>query len=293
MRVLVIAGTGFIGQFVSRGLVDEGHEVTVMHRGKHDLDKRVPGAVSLINSEPLSSMSALREGLAAGPDRVVHMLAMTEADARSAREVFAGKIERLVFASSGDVYLAYGRFIGSEPGPIEPMPLFADSSPLRSKFYPYRTIQTPSESLAYGYEKILVERLLMGAPDLNSVCLRLPKVYGAENNRFETVYRFAKYPHWRWTHGYVENVAAAITLALLHPSAGGRIYNVGELETPAVADRVARLPPSTSGAVLDETHEFGQDIVFDTRPIRQELGYREPVSWEESVRRTLGQARAG
>jgi hypothetical protein len=59
----------------------------------------------------------------------------------------------------------------------------------------------------------------MGAPALASVCLRLPKVYGRENNRFETVYRFAKYPHWRWTLGHVENFAAAIMLALLHPSA--------------------------------------------------------------------------
>jgi uncharacterized protein YbjT (DUF2867 family) len=30
---------------------------------------------------------------------------------------------------------------------------------------------------------------------------------------------------WRWSRGYVENVAAAIALAATHPAAGGRTYN--------------------------------------------------------------------
>jgi nucleoside-diphosphate-sugar epimerase len=34
--------------------------------------------------------------------------------------------------------------------------------------------------------------------------------------------------------------------------------------------------------------EFQQDIAYDTSRIRRELGYQEPVSYEEGLRRTLG-----
>ncbi|MGB6942672.1 MAG: NAD-dependent epimerase/dehydratase family protein [Bryobacteraceae bacterium] len=34
MRVLVIGGTGFIGPFVIKTLVDQGHDLTVFHRGE-------------------------------------------------------------------------------------------------------------------------------------------------------------------------------------------------------------------------------------------------------------------
>lgn len=285
MRILVIGGSGFIGQFVSRQLVAEGHQVAVMHRGKSELSKLVPGAASVINAEPLSSRSAMELGLAVKPDRVVHMLAMTESEALAAR-IFSGKIERLLFASSGDVYRAYGRFLNTEPGPLEPMPLSVDSSPLRRKLFPYR--KGGEAGSLNDYEKILVERLLMSDPGLKSVGLRLPKVYGRRNNRFETVYRFAGHPDWRWTHGYVENVASAIVLALLHSGAAGRIYNVGEAQTPTVAERLSQLPPSGLEPADDATYDFRQDIVYDTLPIRRELGYREPILWEESVRRTLG-----
>jgi hypothetical protein len=71
----------------------------------------------------------------AKPDAVLHMIAMGEDDARAAVEYFRGWTGRLVAASSGDVYRAYGRFTGIEPGPIEPMPL-TEEFPLRSVLYP-------------------------------------------------------------------------------------------------------------------------------------------------------------
>jgi len=36
-----------------------------------------------------------------------------------------------------------------------------------------------------------------------------------------------------------------------------------------------------------DAHNFEQDIAYDTQPIRRELGFREPISWEEAVRKTL------
>jgi hypothetical protein len=47
------------------------------------------------------------------------MIPMGEADARTAAHTFAGRVQRLAALSSGDIYRAYGRFTGLEPGPVE------------------------------------------------------------------------------------------------------------------------------------------------------------------------------
>ncbi len=65
------------------------------------------------------------------------MIAYTEADATGLVEAFRGLARRTVVISSADVYRAYGRFIGTESGPIEPTPLTEDS-PLRTALFPYR-----------------------------------------------------------------------------------------------------------------------------------------------------------
>jgi hypothetical protein len=43
MRLLVIGGTGFIGRFVVRQLISQGHEVAIFHRGRTRTD--IPLAV--------------------------------------------------------------------------------------------------------------------------------------------------------------------------------------------------------------------------------------------------------
>jgi nucleoside-diphosphate-sugar epimerase len=101
------------------------------------------------------------------------------------------------------------------------------------------------------------------------------------------VYAWRNHPDWRWTHGYVENVAAAIVLAALHPAAARRVYNVGEEYTPTVRERLAALPGSAIEPADDEGRNFGQDIAYDTTRQRRELGYTEPFSYAEGIRRTL------
>lgn len=176
---------------------------------------------------------------------VIHMIPMGEPDARAAVLAFAGHTERLLALSSGDVYRAYGRFTGLEPGPVEEG-LLTEHSPLRKTLYPYRGQAKSPEELDYYYEKILVEDQLLGHPQLPATVLRLPKAYGPGGNaNLATVYGYRNRPHWRWTHGFVENVAHAIVLAALHPAAANRIYNVGEALTPTIAERLQTLPSST------------------------------------------------
>jgi nucleoside-diphosphate-sugar epimerase len=167
--------------------------------------------------------------------------------------------------------------------------LLREDSPLRSNLFPYRARARSPDAFEYSYEKILVERVLMSAPDLPATILRLPKVYGPGGNAgLATMYAFRNHPSWRWTHGYVENVAAAIVLAVTDPRGAGRIYNVGEAVTPTISERLAGLPPSDIPASTDASLNFAHDIAYDTTRIRAELGYAEPVSYEEGLRRTRG-----
>lgn len=290
MQILVIGGTSFIGPYVVRQIKQLGHEVTVFHRGQTEAN--LPEGVTHYHSD-LAGIPVRRfpEDLPhRNFDVVIHMNAMGLEDAQAAVQAFRNWTGRIVWLSSGDVYRAYGRFSRHEPGPIEPGPLTEDS-PLRTIFFPYRDKAKSPDDLHYYYDKILVERTALDAQNPPAVILRLPKVYGKESNAdLATIYAYRNYPDWRWTHGYVENVAAAIVVAATGPAAPSRIYNVGEEPTPTISERLAGLPPSQMPEDTSSQFNFAQNIVYDTSRIRRELGYTEPISYTEGMRRTLGLA---
>ena len=284
MRILIIGGTRFIGPRVVRGLAQHGHKLAVFYRGVHEaaLPAGVRGFKNRCAQMPITRIP--KELIAYSPEVVLHMIAMGERDAEALRNAFVEVARRLVVLSSGDVYRAYAIFKGLEEGPLEPMPL-RESSPLRSKLHPYRSSNTPSDALEHYYDKVLVERAIVADVRLPATILRLPKVYGLEDNAdLGTVYGFRTHPQWRWTHRFVDNVAAAIAVAGESEAASGRIYNVGEETTPTTAERLRYLPPKPDAPIIDQQCNFAQDIVYDTAAIRRELDYREDVLERDAMR---------
>jgi nucleoside-diphosphate-sugar epimerase len=309
LRILVIGGTRFSGPHVVRRLVEMGHQVALFHRGKTEAD--LPKGVKHIlgDRRTLSNFSDQLKNFA--PQVVLDMIPATEQDARRVMGTFKSVAHRVVAISSQDVYLAYGRLIGTEPGPPEPFPLTEDS-PLRRKLYPYRHQAKPGDRL-YDYEKILVERIFMGDPELPGTILRLPMVYGPRDHQHR-LFQYLKrmddnrpailleqgMADWRWTRGYVENIAAAIALAVTDQNAAGSIYNLGEEETLCEADwvreigaeagwkgKVVTVPRSRLPRHMLPDINTDQQLVVDTSRIRRELGYREPVSLQEALRKTI------
>jgi nucleoside-diphosphate-sugar epimerase len=113
------------------------------------------------------------------------------------------------------------------------------------------------------------------------------------------------YAHWRCSRGFVENVAAAVVLAVTNPRATGRVYNVGDEPIltmtqwiRAIGDvagwhgPIVSLPQAQLPEPLWSTINPRQDLIFDTTRIRQELGYRELVSLDEALKRTVAWQRS-
>jgi len=306
MRILILGGTILTGPCVVRRLHSLGHDITVFHRGVHEAE--LPPGVRHLHGD-LALLP--REVFDRAPDVVVHMWAMTEMAAESFLERFRGVARRAVVISSGDVYRAYGRLMGLESGPPDAIPLTEDA-PLRESRYPYRKMAPNPDHWKAQYDKVLVEHVLVHQADLPTCVLRFPAVVGPkEYRRFQ---RWLKpmlrgdmelriqegWASWRWTHGFHEDVAEAVVLAVSNSSSAGRIYNVGEFYAPTMAERLAELARAADwrgdifevpASELDETdrmpHNFSHHIAYDTTRVRTELGYKEAVPHEIALARTL------
>ncbi len=276
----------------------------MFNRGRTKAD--LPEGVERIAGDRGDLGNCVGELRRAAPEVVLDMIPMNEAEARELVDVFRGVSRRVVAVSSQDVYRAYDRVTGRDPGPPDPVPL-TEESPLREKLYPYE------RDGAQNYEKILVERVVMGDPGLPGTVLRLPAVYGPgdyQHRLFEYVRRVDDgrpaillgegMTSWRWTHGYVEDVAAAIALAVTDERAVGRVYNVGEQDPRSWAEWVREIcraagwdgkvvsgPDGRLPKHLDWGLDTRQHWVADTSRIRRELGFREEVSRNEALRRAV------
>lgn len=304
MRVLFIGGANMTGPFAVRLLIAQGHDVWLVHRSKSD-SPLLQGATQLQADK--ADLPALRGSLSnLRLDVIVHMVAFTETDALSFVDCGAAIAPRAVVVSSIDVYRAYGRFKRTEPGPPDDVPLNEDA-PLRTR---------PSASGTY--EKVLVERAAQSNPKFPWTILRYPAVYGPGDGLHRLrgwVQRIDDHrpfilmgesqAGWRFTHGYVENVAAALVLAITHPSATGRVYNVGEADPPTWAQwagdvgsvanwngQVRVIPDNRLPAHLAEVVDFRQDWTVDTTRIRRELGYREVVEPDQCLERAIAWERS-
>ena len=309
MRILVIGGTGFMGPFLIHRLVSEGHEVATLNRGQSSA--ALPAGVQMIRGERgnLSASAADFRGFA--PEVVVDLICYNEAEAIGLMDAFRGAARRVVVASSQDVYRAYGCLFGLEDGAPATAPLTEDA-PLRESRYPYRQSAKGEDDRAYHYDKILVERAVMRDPLLPGTILRLPCVYGPKDHMHRTLEYLKRmddrrtailiserWATWRWTRGYVENVADAVALAATDDRAANRIYNVGEENALTILEWAGAIanaagwsgefvlaPEDELPAHLRTPYNADHHLDCDTGRIRRELNYKEGVSRAEALKRT-------
>jgi nucleoside-diphosphate-sugar epimerase len=319
MRTLVIGGTGFVGPHIVRRLVELGHEVLVFHRGETEAD--LPREVAHLHGERERLEQHRAELARFDPGVVVDTRPMTDVEARNLMNSMAGIARRVVALSSGDVYRAYGLIHGTETGPPEPIPI-AEGAPLRQRLYPYRgaTPRAPDDPMRWidDYDKILVERAVMGEPTLPGTVLRLPMIYGP-GDRSHRLFSYLKrmddgrpailleetHSRWLWARGYVEDIARAVASAAHDDRAAGLVYNVSEPDplteaawVRAIAQEVGwrgnvvTVPAKRLPQGLRAMGNFEQHLTYDTARVRAELGYSETVPRPEAIRRTVAWERS-
>jgi nucleoside-diphosphate-sugar epimerase len=296
VNVAIIGGTRFIGHAAAAELVDRGHAVTVLHRGRHALEVEGVADVLVDRRDP----SALALALArVAPDAVVDTYAMTRADAQVT--ALAASIVKvpLVVLSSQDVYAAWGRLLG-HPAPALSSLAVDETAPLTVP-YPYRGVA--DHEGGPGYDKKDVEGVLEEAARERGIAvtmLRLAAIYGRRDpkRRFAGIVAAfdggarelvtANQASFRCTHAHVEDAAHAVVLACEQPAAGYRVFNVGEATTPSMRERVESIAAALGIAFTWREGEsgycdpllgrFAGDFVLDDARIRRELGFRETTT---------------
>lgn len=101
MRILMMGGTRFIGVYLTKVLLEQGHEVVLFNRGNHP----APEGVSQIQGDRKDA-SQLEEKLSGESfDAIYDNNGRELSDTQPLVEIFNGKVKHFVYVSSAGVYL--------------------------------------------------------------------------------------------------------------------------------------------------------------------------------------------
>lgn len=298
MRVLVLGGTGFVGERIVRELLVTGHELHVVHRGPTEPSQGPEAPHIHLSRDQLGR--AWHELGQASFDALVDVAPYSRADAQVVLRALPADL-RLLALSSMDVYRACATLRGGTGDQAVPMDEYAA---LRDERFIYRDASSPDDD----YEKLDVEEEYLSR---GATILRLPMVYGEGDpqRREEFILRRcrAKRTHipigvgsLLWSRGHVKDIARAARLALELPDAAGQIFNVCETRTWSIrqwSERIAHaagwagefvtVPDNAVPADMHLTRSFDQHLLFDASKVRSMLGWADvdpEVRLEASVR---------
>ena len=296
LPVLVTGGSGFVGSHLATRLAAAGAEVRALVRKRGDHPGLGSPNITQMEGNFVDPATARRA--CDGMPFVVHSAASIGTDLTDARRVNAhgtavlaaaareAGCRRFLQISTISVYdWSQGPSVFDETGPLKTI----------EKAYPH----TPAASPHYGLTKAEAERALQVEMNrgLAATILRLGAVLGVHPTSSWAVLVPAKIREGQvslaggsalpWTH--VENVGLAMELALAHPIAAGRAYNVVDGHVPwrrYVEDVRSWFPdaPPAPGAV-EESGKSEDSFVShcSNDRIRAELGYVPLRSYEDGM----------
>jgi nucleoside-diphosphate-sugar epimerase len=234
MRSFVLGGTRNLGPSIVQGLLQQGHEVAVFNRGQTRDD--LPEEVERLHGDR-TDPAQLKKALGGREfDLVVDTTLYTGDEAEATVELFAGRVGRYIFLSTGQVYLVrmgLQRPFKEEDydGPVMPEPSKSDE-------------QNHSNWL-YGFDKREAEDVFARAWTQHKfpyTSLRLPMV-NSERDHYDRIYGYflrlkdggpilvPEGTDLPVRHVYGDDVVQAITRLATGELGKGRAYNIAQDDT--------------------------------------------------------------
>jgi nucleoside-diphosphate-sugar epimerase len=295
VKTLVIGGTGPTGPFIVNGLLRRGHEVAILHTGRHEVAE-IPSAVEHIHTDPFDA-NALMSSL---EGRRFDLTIASYGRLRVVCEVMRGKTDRFISVGGVPAYRGY-----SNPGLLKPNGL---PVPVAENWD--KVIDRAEDEKGY---RVFRSESLVFEHHPGATHFRYPLIYGPYQlvpREWCIVKRILdRRPHivlpdegLTLHHcGYAENVAHAVLLAVDQPKiAAGQIYNCGDAEALTlrqVVDVIAEALGHT-WEVVSIPYElaactrplvaqpWNTHRVFDLTKLRSQLGYADVVPPPEAFVRT-------
>jgi nucleoside-diphosphate-sugar epimerase len=294
MHALVIGGTGPTGVHIVRGLVDRGCEVTIMHRGLHERFETPPQVVH-VHSDPYDA-DDLAAVFASSFDVVVAMYGRL----RRIAELSVGRCGQFVSVGGVPAYRGWMNPFLDQPGGL-PLPIREDAP----------TVATAAED-EKGYRIARTEEAVFAAhPD--AAHFRYPYVYGPyqlvprewsivrrilDKRAFVVVADEGLTLHH---HGYTENLAHAVLLAVDRPdAAAGKVFNTGDEEVLSVRQVIELVAGALDSPleIVSMPYELATPArplltqpspahrVLDLTRVRHDLGYHDVVPARTAIATT-------
>ncbi len=291
-RALVVGGTGPTGIPIVRGLVVRGYDVTILHRGTHERDE-TPPEVAHLHFDPYDDAS-LAEGVGTQSfDVVVAMYGRLRSIARQ----FAGRTGQFVSVGGVPAYRGWMNPWLYEPNGL-PVPV-AEDAPM---------VGEPDED-EKGFRIARTEEAVFDHHP-SAAHFRYPYVYGPYQlaPREWCVVRRVLDGRDRIVvaddgltlhhHGYTENLAHAVLLAIGAPdAAAGHVFNVGDEEVLSVRQVIELIASALDHEleVISMPYELaiparpllGQPLpthrVLDLTRVRTVLGYCDVLPAREAI----------
>lgn len=300
-KALVIGGSGPTGPHVLSGLLERGHEVTMLHRGVHE-PVGLP-EVEHIHADPHFA-ETLGEALAG---REFDIVVATYGRMKTTGEYFANRCEHLVCIGGVPAYRGFLEPQNSKPFGMKV--LAKEGSPEADTADP----PTKFAMQILTAERSVLAKAAEGAYRASYV--RYPQIYGPRNivpwewavvKRIQDARRFMILPDdglWIISRCAAANAAAGILAIVDHPEiADGQVYNVSD-EDQFTARQWAETVADIAGGALEligipsliapsALNEFlapmsRPHMIVDDRKIRAELGHTDVVTAEQALRETV------
>lgn len=207
MRVLVIGGTRFIGVYLTKLLVEKGHDVTLLNRGNHPAPVNGVETIVCDRTDPEALKAALaNKSFDAIFDNNGRELAHTQPLA----DLYKGSLQHFIYVSSAGVYAKSDQMPHTEGDAVDPNSRhkgkFHTEDYLKEQGVPFTAIRPVYIYGPQNYnplEKWFFDRLVAGRP------LPIPGSGMA------------------LTHlGHCQDLAAAMVAVLGNSQAIGQIYNI-------------------------------------------------------------------